>query len=338
MTDTNNQDLVVDLSNGLTNHALQVLTGYGVTKKDAALNADSLSSVTSITKCFTEHPNLMCQIQALPEGQLSFFDEKMRRLVLYPYQQPKPADALHIPVKAEISVLPKNSPPKVLWSMMTALPDTLLTHFPKEASFSLVANLHEVAHTMMIRDQSRTEKNRFWEELGCDRFAFQVMEANGLGPKDKSAWISARYLGLLASTSRNWFAPLLDAETNGETPPKHNDVMAAVKTIQSKLLAEGSRSLSWGKRFKLKFFNNPYITWKREAIQKNPSQGYSLLRTIIEQGAFKKNPLAETLAHKILDAAETFSPNLTRHNMAAPSRPYGHHRKGAEHKSLTPKS
>ncbi len=320
MTNAPNHHLVVDLSNGLTNRALWALTGYPVTVHDVASNDDSLHNTTQCER-LAEHSDLMYQIQALPKEHHTFFDEESKRLVLYPYPQSKPADALHLPTKADIFILPHKNNPKVLWTMMTAFPDKLLTHFPKDASFSLVGNLHEVAHTMMIRDPRRTEETLFWEELGCDRFAFQVMDANALSPKDKSAWINARYLGLLASTSRNWFAPLLDAEMNGQTPPDYKDIMMAAKDIQSKLLTEGNKTLSWVQRFKLGFSNDPYKTWKREAIQKNPTQGYSLLRTLTEQGAFKENPLAESFAHKILDAAETFSPNLTRHNKAAPSRP-----------------
>jgi hypothetical protein len=363
VTNKKKHSLVLDpqpLQNGLNNRALWALTGYQVSSHDLSTfegwdqilhglplspfeNARRVEAIRKIIpfdlakkvasfnlpinytnlEHLTNHPDLLRQLETLPEGQTILSMDMGQRHVIYPYPQSKPKDpsALGVPYSAKLFLFPPQGNPKTLWSLFTGLPEKHLVQYPQNYNVHLTVNLHEVAHTMMVVENDRTEHDQFWEELACDRFALQVTAANNPQGESARAWIRGRYMGLLTDRPIYWFAPHLEADMNGQTPPSPKDINVAVQEIRSSLLKASRTNSSWSQRLKIQLSNDPYRTWMQEAIQKNPAKGYSLLRTLTEQGAFKENPLAETLAQKILDAAEHFSPNLTRHHEAAPSRP-----------------
>lgn len=231
------------------------------------------------------------------------------------------------------------------WQVFTKLPPHLL-QVPKTGGYdALLSNHHEAGH--LLQGLLRSPRGKFYRELDADRFATTILQSYS-DPAAREATIArrhGRYLGLFLYSHQYWFAPALDAVEDNKDPPLYDEIRRSVLEIQFRLVeaalcrkpfAPKSKALhrwarsAWNKdrprsflsrlllprslnlsRFKTLADFHDFIYSPKLSKGQDPASVYSLLREITERGVFT-DPLTQQIAHKIVTAAEYFSPGLTR--------------------------
>lgn len=272
---------------------------------------------------------------------------KNGRSIVVPYDKCEPVTDLKIWIScaAIFMMNPANQPAIDHWQKFTKLPPHLL-HVPPTNHYHVHwAKMHEARHLM--HGDLLTPRGEFYRELDADRFASAILRSYS-DPAAREATIASRhgrYLGLFTPFPQYWFAPALDAVEADKDPPLYDEIRRSVLEIQfrlveaalcrmrfapkskalhrwarsawnedqqrsflSRLLSPRSLNLS-GSGSLLDFNNTIYIP--KLSKGQDPASVYSLLREITDRGVFT-DPLTQQIAHKIVTAAEYFSPGLTR--------------------------
>jgi hypothetical protein len=208
--------------------------------------------------------------------------------------------------------VPKTLSCKALWGHLTNLPENLIAQCPDDNGVRLIAQLHEAYHAVQLDWAARKTVTGFDKELTADLFALRSIGACSKGKEARKAWVHARYLNMLCCSNRYWFAPLLDPPIQDDKAPSRFEIQEAVRCVRRGLYASHfgilQRSL-----FKAipDIADGRYVNWMKTSLIPNPRASYSQLRKITEQGTFNKNPLANRIAYRILEAVESFSPKIS---------------------------
>lgn len=262
--------------------------------------------------------SMACQLEKLKDGtdkRKTFTDDQTKRRFVYPYSfRPRCEIAeMSVPNAPLFFLSPFCLSKQVTWSHLTGLPEELIHNYPKDNFVDIMSQLHEAAHSIQLTVPTRGGSVGFDKECDADLFALRSVSQSRGGQEASKAWVHARYLHILSCSRTYWFAPHLDAGVSHVEPPSHNKIREAGEEVRRQFLIAHSGIV---KRTLLKALpdlaTDLYDGWKKENHIRKPTTSFPVLRKITEAGVFKKNPLAQDMACKILGAAEYFSPGLTK--------------------------
>ncbi|MDD3370367.1 MAG: hypothetical protein PHE27_00930 [Alphaproteobacteria bacterium] len=225
--------------------------------------------------------------------------------------------------------------PQESFSRETLIPEALLDNVSGEKTLWLMFDLQEMRYMQQVSYYTGEEdmlRLGFYSGLDADMFARAALKKANIGEKTREAFMHARYIELFGlKDSQYWFAPSLDAMENGKDPSDYDKTVNAVRELRMRtamkhigidekkytsetlqyLLDMSSMNLPKDEYSSfvssmLKAFDIITI----EHIGESPAPIYTTLRQIVEGGSIT-DPFAQSIAEKILDAANFFNPDLT---------------------------